>query len=74
MTEDEAKKKWCPELAKRNAAELVAAIIEKSFYEPQPDNCIGSQCMMWRYINPSYVKGTEEDKKLSGYCGLGGKP
>lgn len=72
MTEDEAKEKWCP--MARIGYSPQGELFDNRQYNFATTQCIASTCMMWRYINPSYVKGTEEDKKLSGYCGLGGKP
>lgn len=72
MTEDEAKTKICcgplhqPEFQK---------IGEVSISTPMLRNCLGSQCMAWRWTpqtdplgRPTYVRETE------GYCGLAGSP
>jgi hypothetical protein len=72
MTEDEAKTKWCP---------MVRVIAYNGTYSSNrldssvmSKKCIASNCMLWRWLHPEYVRGTEADKGLSGYCGLGGKP
>ena len=77
MTEDEAKKKWCP-------------FAETSF---MPISCLGSACMAWRDNRvPAHglayhlrIADSEDDARRSletwcaanpihGYCGLAGKP
>jgi len=76
MTEEEARKKWCPmarvENINGNRAQTVANIDES--------RCIASDCMLWRW------KRTPQEAALQsglsqkfhctavGYCGLGGKP
>ena len=68
MTEKEAKTKWCPMMQKWNGpiAEFGMA------------NCIGSACMMWRWI---YTPSPESERHGQtvpacvgdGCCGLAGK-
>lgn len=89
MTEEEAKKKWCP-----FAKPLV--IGNKGWSTNQDDNynCIGSYCMAWRETKVAIKKGeltsrvveeridgftaeygpAQEDIPAQGYCGLAGKP
>jgi hypothetical protein len=74
MTEEEATKQWCPEIAKYNSLNIIAKAVANNIGEgfTYDNYCVGSFCMMWRYLHPEYVKGIEEDKQLSGYCGLAG--
>lgn len=76
MTEEEAKKKWCPMIRPilTHDSDGNRYYTNNRLALKELTNCIASDCMMWRWKNPEYVKGTEEDKQLSGYCGLGGKP
>ena len=81
MTEDEARKKWCP--MARIASDPEDA---SSAYNRNPDaegviqngsRCIASDCMMWRDTNSSEnearrVKGLSSQRE--GFCGLAGKP
>ena len=69
MTEEEAKTKWCPMVRGTYSNRYVSEI---GFSKDQA--CLASGCALWRWENTSFVKGTEEDKHLAGYCGLGGKP
>lgn len=56
-TEDEAKMKWCPH----------------DFINRSNDNCIGSNCMAWRWV--SYHRDQDMSNKTpQGYCGLAGVP
>lgn len=59
MTEDEARKKWCPQTrlgdrGNRSNASGVDYVFGR---------CIASDCMMWR-----------ETSSQHGYCGLAGRP
>ena len=66
MTEDEAKRKWCPMV--RFAGAQVA--FNRDTQTPEyVTRCIGSECMMWRETSAPPITG-----KFHGYCGLGGKP
>lgn len=73
MTEDEAKKKWCPFSRVYTGYETpVANRNLPTVGDDETALCIGSECMTWRW----------EDKYSSvagvicqvGYCGLAGKP
>ncbi len=73
MTEEEAKKKWCPMVrhgdSARNRTYNEGAML-------QAFACIASDCMMWRcYQRGAMVNGKyDETYSVRGYCGLGGKP
>ena len=89
MTEDEAKTKWCPfvrvsigldpEFTVHNrVADAYTGEDSRDpdhgINHPAAYNCIGSQCMAWRWSdhkgNP--CKANEYDGH--GYCGLAGAP
>ena len=36
------------------------------------DNCVASQCMMWRVFDAQYMQG-EINNDRRGYCGLAGE-
>jgi hypothetical protein len=55
MTEEQARTKWCP----------MYGISTKEYVD---DCCIASQCMFWRWRQPTW-----DDKPKEGYCGLAGK-
>lgn len=69
MTEEEAKKKWCPMVRLIATQESIQPVYNRAANE-SPINltaCIASDCMMWR-------SHFEDTLKFNGYCGLGGKP
>jgi hypothetical protein len=72
MTENEAKKKWCP-IARHTMDTEGVFHTTNGEVSSGFQTCIASDCMMWRGIltrdeaeNGFYPK--------DGYCGLGGKP
>lgn len=79
MTEDEAKTKWCPH------GQIAIAVGPSDGIEVadnRPDNikhanCIGSDCMMWRWNNGAYPLPNDPPEirnRYDGFCGLAGKP
>ena len=81
MTEDEARKKWCPMVSLDNVTPKLhgkhdAEPGRTAIYNPC---CIASACMMWRITNKKVdhidvEAGWEEVYGVDCYCGLGGKP
>ena len=68
MTEDEAKKRWCPDAR----VELAASnrIPSDSLVKMPGTLCMGSQCMAWRW-DRTFVTPVEP---TVGYCGRAGRP
>ena len=90
MTEDDAKKKWCPFARVRDQHQFESGGLTYRQSVPVSINrgddalaqevcCIGSACMAWRDVLgvKSYPDGSI-DVQLKptshGYCGLAGKP
>lgn len=84
MTEQEAKKKWCPfarlatQLNERTPINCGGhnrsvfwngPLDEDVVNNPEFCRCIASDCMAWRNI-----KASQKRFKPRGYCGLAGKP
>lgn len=84
MTEDEAKKKWCP-FAKSRA--VITQLKEDETYicnmlGPKPSElsvlCIGSDCMAWRWDSDfndlmARVPPPRDPREIAdGHCGLAG--
>lgn len=81
-TEDEAKKKWCP---MARCGGNVGCNRGGGDFASGP-YCIGSDCMMWRWLNQKVWQCAEtgeimhkdfsDNGKLVsvGYCGITGKP
>jgi hypothetical protein len=75
MTEEEAKKKWCPMV--RTGLTMGMAVNHHVDMTPggqgvhDETRCIASDCMMWRqYVVPI---GKKDEFAAGGYCGLAGK-
>lgn len=70
MTEEEARKKWCPYAFTAAVTKEFSCNRDHDGTIYKENNCIASDCMMWRW------KGNDkkEISTTSGYCGLGGKP
>ena len=62
MTEEDAKKRWCP-MVRVNYANLTDVGHARA---EMSSRCIGSGCMMWRT--------SDHYDDASGYCGLAGTP
>ena len=69
MTEEEAKKKWCPfarQMVSIDQLENPVAIASANrFHKDKIAGCLASRCMAWRW---------RDDVTTDGYCGLAGKP
>jgi len=78
MTEEEARKKWCP-MVRFHVVDDSVEDNKNRYKDSESVLCIASDCMMWRG-NVIGTHPTERDEKgnylevLDGYCGLGGKP
>jgi hypothetical protein len=67
MTEDEAKKKWCPMVRTNYYGDGTNR--SGTGYDVVAVNCcIGSDCMMWVETAPHDIKPLSN----TGYCGLAG--
>lgn len=74
LTEEMARTKWCP---------FARAGGNNRFYNERTDgfqntpgayHCIASDCMAWRELHYSHLKGDEVGLEQHGYCGLAGRP
>jgi hypothetical protein len=71
MTEQEAKKKWCP----------LGQISVIGTAGIQAQMCVASDCMLWRHngikdikIDRGYMEPPDIETVEIGYCGLANKP
>lgn len=78
MTEEEAKKKWCPFYQVNGGTDAddnrsTGWDKDKKIYAPTLRNatCLASQCMAWRFTN---LDVTGDPITNHGFCGLAGKP
>lgn len=69
MTEDEARKKWCPHVRFGNEAGCNRNTAPEGSGGALT-NCIASECMAWRW---AWVSGWPDHFSVThGYCGLAG--
>jgi hypothetical protein len=80
MTEDEAKTKWCPMVRTGLVAGMAVNHHIGTVNGPHAGDvhdetrCIGSGCMMWRFVavsSQTIVRGADKIRN-KGYCGLAG--
>lgn len=82
MTEEEAKKKWCPfarQMATLDKAKVPFAIASVNrMHGGSFITCFASACMAWRWAHEKHTCGAtcEADCRFAddGHCGLAGKP
>jgi hypothetical protein len=76
MTEEEAKRKWCP--FARTADAEVAGYNRTGVLGANLDDvkCLGSDCMAWRWMPRPLETMPSDGSKIEpwGYCGLVAKP
>mgnify|MGYP000505886524 CR=1 FL=1 len=71
LTEEEARKKWCP-ASRASNANLTAGVNRRPSNKVDPDcYCIASDCMAWRW-QPAYPPAAKDERQ--GFCGLAGAP
>lgn len=68
MLEEEAKTKWCPFV---RAQQFQGDQNPPTNRTTWSNNCIGNQCMAWRWVE---VNLSVERSTHHGYCGLAGAP
>lgn len=82
LTEEEAKKRWCP-LSRQIAITQQNAITPAFNRIPQGDipACIATSCMSWRWYDPKQIRDIDlvtsdvvDLKPRRGYCGAFGHP
>jgi len=85
MTEEEAKKKWCPFVRQSATFDGYGLSYNRSANSPSlAAPCIGSACMAWRSVEDEWsrraadVEYAHSGRRLAvtstGYCGLAGRP
>ena len=76
MTEQEARKKWCPQGRVHSSAGSYNRTESRTV--DGPCKCIASDCMSWRWIRDPLLNFVMEGKPVPdytgehGYCGLAG--
>ena len=76
MTEEEARKKWCPHGRVRSSSSAYNR--SENYAVDGPSKCIASDCMAWRWVKDPLIafvangKPVPDYKGEHGYCGLAG--
>jgi hypothetical protein len=78
MTEDEARKMWCPFVRVADSLDATppaANCTAGPDADRTPDwaSCVGSLCMAWRWKKFDSARFMSADGEYVGYCGLAGK-
>jgi hypothetical protein len=73
-SEISARSKWCPMVRIEGGNRLYNTNTDGFENSSKMYHCIGSQCMAWRDLHLSHMKGSVEGEQKHGYCGLSGKP
>ncbi len=74
LTEEEAKKNWCPMVRfSTGADDNNASNRWKGNLVPPECACLASGCMLWRWEKDLCAQGYRPDSD-KGYCRLGSKP
>jgi len=94
-TEEDAKKKWCPFMGPESMAQEIRNMAPRQpgmgysggcgnpdFTHHGYNRCIGSECMMWRWLSKmelvpgetNFRSHTKFVKPERGYCGKAGQP
>ena len=89
LTEEEAKKKWCPmshvsafphktgDKVSLFSNRDISLLVPGNSFDPATDitKCIASACMAWRREKDTYGDDYGKDIPADrGFCGIGGKP
>jgi len=79
MTEEEARKKWCPMARVFSGTNQWVCACNRNMLDrdSKKANCIASDCMMWRwhpkFVPPGKTVNLDDIKQTLGYCGKGGR-
>jgi hypothetical protein len=86
VTEEEAKNKWCPEARVGVYAGNGGVSVNRNPETEDEIRCIGSACMMWRWLRSVDEESLQKDillelytkdadaMRVLGYCGKAGRP
>jgi len=80
MTENEAKKKWCPYARASDLGHSPVSVNRRGNFPDQDCYCIASSCMAWRWNgdSPAFPDAGSEDSldynARKGFCGGFGRP
>lgn len=83
MTEEEAKKKWCPFASSRVCSYATNGGVEWRIFVQEhglDGKCLGAGCMAWietspqRKFNHANIPGRIVTEEAEGYCGLAVRP
>nr|WP_041757889.1 hypothetical protein [Bradyrhizobium sp. ORS 278] len=74
VTEQAAREKWCPYVRIDNNNRLFNSVTGGFQGSDRQYHCIGNDCMGWRQLHLSHLKGSDDGVTAHGYCGYAGRP
>jgi hypothetical protein len=74
ISEKVARTKWCPLVRVDNSNRLHNTMTDGFQNSEQMYHCLGADCMGWRQLHLSHLKGGDEGVTAHGYCGYAGRP
>lgn len=75
VTEEEAKKRWCPMVRHSNGPDGTWNRYASNPQIPEHYKCIASECMAWRLAEREKIDMYGKTKGQNrGFCGLSGNP
>ena len=74
ISEKNARQKWCPFVRIDNSNRIHNSLTDGFQNSDRMYHCIAGDCMGWRQLHLSYLKGGETGVTSHGYCGYAGRP
>jgi hypothetical protein len=74
INEKSAREKWCPYVRIDNNNRLHNSLTGGFQNSDRMYHCIAADCMGWRQLLLSHMKGGEDSVTSHGYCGYAGRP
>ena len=74
ISDKNAREKWCPFVRIGASNRLQNSLTDGFKNSDKMYHCIAGDCMGWRQLHLSYLKGGDTGVTSHGYCGYAGRP